>query len=101
MFWMIYITNPDRATAARIGKHLVEKRIAACCCTFRITDSICIWKGKMTTAGEWAVIVKTAKPDAVEKEVKKIHPYEVPCIIRWKVSANADYEKWLTSTVRR
>lgn len=33
-----------------------------------------------------------AKAKAVEAEVRKIHPYTVPCIIKIRATANKEYE---------
>ena len=46
---------------------------------------------------EWAVILKTKASNwtRLQAEVRKIHSYKVPCMIRIKVEANKDYEDWL------
>jgi periplasmic divalent cation tolerance protein len=33
----------------------------------------------------------------LEAAVQKIHPYEVPCILRFEVRANEAYEDWIIS----
>jgi len=30
--------------------------------------------------------------------VERIHPYEVPCIVKWEVEANVSYEKWIVDS---
>lgn len=94
MFKLLYVTNPDRKTAKKVALHLLKKRLAACVNYFPI-GSAYKWKGKIEQDKEWVLIVKTNKAGAAEKEIKKIHPYSVPCIIRLSVSANKEYEKWL------
>ncbi|NOQ55699.1 MAG: divalent cation tolerance protein CutA [Nanohaloarchaea archaeon] len=33
--------------------------------------------------------------DVVKSEIEKIHPYDVPCIMRIDVKANESYENWI------
>jgi uncharacterized protein involved in tolerance to divalent cations len=41
--------------------------------------------------------VKTKKENwqKVKKEVEKIHPYDVPCIMKIEVEANNEYFDWI------
>lgn len=59
------------------------------------------WKGKLTQGKEWVTILKTASSrfEAVKKEIEKIHPYEVPCILKIPASANKAFEKWVKESV--
>ncbi len=100
MLW-IYITNPSRAAAEKVGMHLLKKRLAACINIFPITSAY-LWKGKIARGKEWILVVKSivGKEKAVEKEVEKVHPYTVPCIIAFKPNVNKKYEKWLKSEIR-
>jgi periplasmic divalent cation tolerance protein len=102
MFVMFYITNPSRATARKIATHLLKKRLIACANVLPIVDSMYRWKGKIVRTKEWALIAKTSstKARAVEKEVLKVHPYDVPCIVRFIASANADFERWIKGELR-
>lgn len=87
-------------TAKKIVSYLLEKKMIACANIFPI-NSTYWWKGEITNADEIVSLVKTTneKADVVEAEVLKIHPYEVPCIIRTEVSANASYEEWIRAQV--
>ena len=57
------------------------------------------WKGKIENESEVVAIVKTKEEnwEKVQQEVKKIHPYETPCIMKFDVEANDDYESWIKS----
>ena len=35
----------------------------------------------------------------IVKEIEKIHPYDVPCIIKLSIAANQKYAKWLASVL--
>ena len=100
-FILCYITNSSEEEALKIVKHLTEKRIVACGNVFPI-KSMYWWKEKIDNTDEWVAIVKTKEEnwEKVKQEVKKIHSYKVPCIIKIKVEANEDYEKWLNSEVK-
>lgn len=95
MFNFIYITNPDRKTAKKIALRLLKKRLIACANIFPI-ESVYWWKGKIENAKEVVLILKTKeKFNKIKNEVKKIHPYSIPCIIKFDVEANEEYENWL------
>ena len=96
-FCMIYTTAPDKKTAEAIAMRIVEKRLAACANLFPI-KSVFHWKGKLERAAEFAVVLKTrtALAPKCEKEIKKLHPYEVPCIIRILIDGgNREFLKWI------
>ena len=87
--------------AKSIGRVLVEERLAACVNIFPIT-SIYRWKDNIEEAGEFVMLVKTvtAKVKYIEKRVKQLHSYEVPCIISFKMdSGSEDYLKWIGECV--
>ncbi len=92
----IWITNPSQAVAKKVALHLLKKRLGACANIFPV-HSAYTWKGKIEKTHEWILAFKTVSKNykKVEREVRKIHPYSVPCIMKISVSANKDYEKWL------
>jgi len=101
MFSIVYITAGDMEEAKTIGRKLVEERLAACANIFPIT-SIFRWKDKIEEAHEFGIIVKTKseKVKDIEKRVKEIHSYEVPCVISLKIDeGSADYIKWIDESV--
>ena len=100
-FVYVYVTNPSKPAALTVAKHLLSKRLIACVNLFPI-ESIYWWHGKLETAKEFVLIAKTVSKnfDKVKKEVEKIHPYEVPCIVKIPVSSNEKYFEWLESEVR-
>lgn len=101
MFSIIYITAGDMAEARKIGRQLVEERLAACVNIFPIT-SIFRWKGNIDEANEFGIIVKTRseKVKDIEKRVKEIHSYEVPCVLSFSIDrGSAEYLKWINESV--
>lgn len=101
MFSIVYITAGSMEEAKSIGRVLLEERLAACVNIFPIT-SIYRWKDNIEEAGEFVMLVKTVagKVKEIEKRVKQLHSYEVPCIISIKLdSGSEDYLKWIGECV--
>jgi periplasmic divalent cation tolerance protein len=89
--------------ARGIGRALVQARLAACGNVLRApVRSIYRWKGKIESAREYLLMVKTSRRRfaALEKAVKRLHSYDVPEIIALPISAgSANYLKWITECV--
>ena len=100
-FIIIYTTYPNIEEAKKITSHLLQKKIIACANFFPITSSFW-WKGKIENSKETVALLKTKKEnwEIVKSEIKKIHSYEVPCIIKMDVEANQDYEKWINEETK-
>ncbi len=93
---IIYTTCATRKEAERIASNLLKKKLAGCCNIFPVASSY-LWKGKIEHAREYAIIIKTAEKNFAyaEKEIKKHHSYEIPCIEGWKIShAEKNYARW-------
>ena len=60
------------------------------------------WKGKIENSDEIVSLLKTKKENwkRVKSEIKRIHPYETPCIIKINVEANKDYESWVNNETK-
>ena len=95
-FIIIYVTHKSLEDAKKITSHLLNKKLIACANFFPI-ESCYFWKNNLENANEIVSILKTKTENwsIVSKEIKKLHPYEVPCIIKFNVEANEDYEKWI------
>ncbi|MDO9098368.1 MAG: divalent-cation tolerance protein CutA [Candidatus Methanoperedens sp.] len=101
MFSIVYITAGDMEEARKIGRKLVEEKLAACVNIFPIT-SIFRWKGNIDESQEFGIIAKTKteKVKEIEKRVKELHSYEVPCVVSFRINeASADYLKWIGESV--
>ncbi len=91
----IYITVKSKE-ARKIADTLVKKKLAACVNIFPIT-SIYRWKGKIVQDKESALFVKTKAHlyEDIEKEVKKLCSYEIPCILLSEIKGHKPYLNWL------
>ena len=97
-FVLIYITNKDMEEAKEIVHHLLEKKLVACGNMFPIKSAYW-WKRKIENDDEVVAIVKTREEnwEKVKGEVKKMHSYDCPCIMKINVEANDEYEEWIQS----
>jgi len=101
---VVLVTCGSTTEARRIARALVEKRLAACGNILEApVQSIYRWKGKVETAEEYLVLIKTSRRrfKALRDEVKRLHSYDVPEIVALPVAAGSrDYLKWISECVR-
>jgi periplasmic divalent cation tolerance protein len=101
MFSIVYITAANLEESRKIGKTLVDERLAACVNFFPI-QSIFRWKEKIDEANEFGMIVKTksTKIKEIEQRVKELHSYEIPCVVSFRMDEGSDdYFKWIEESV--
>ncbi len=81
---LLYITTKDKAEAKKIGRILVEEKLASCVNCWDGMESIYLWKGKIEEAREGLLLVKTTKQfkKATSARIKELHSYEEPSIIQ-------------------
>ena len=87
--------------ANNLARLLVEQRVAACAQSHVIASTY-RWKGKVETAPEIMLTIKTLASKLAELEVlvKAHHSYDVPEILAVPVMwASEDYALWLRETV--
>ena len=97
---IIYTTIGSREEAKKFSKHIIENKLAGCTNISEI-NSMYFWEDKITDEKEFAILIKTTKEkvEELKKEIKKVHPYEIPCIIELKAEANEDYFKWIKKSI--
>ena len=97
---LAYITCKNKKEAIKISKHLLKKRIIACSNMFPI-NSLYWWKNKIVNDKEFVMIAKTTEKNfnILKKEVKKMHSYEIPAILKIKADANKEYLKWANKEI--
>ena len=100
----VFTTVEKREDANRIASIVVNKRVAACAQILGPIHSTYWWKGKVEEAGEWLLMMKTRQDlfTALEKEIKAVHPYEVPEITALPIVAGSEpYLQWIEDETRR
>ncbi|MDD4912969.1 MAG: divalent-cation tolerance protein CutA [Sideroxydans sp.] len=102
---LLVISNtPDRATAERIAGELVASHAAACVNILAKCSSIYRWEGKVESATEVPLLIKTTAEayPRLEAELRKLHPYTVPEIIAIPISAGLPaYLGWVNTETRK
>ena len=99
----VYAVFADAEEAERIGRAVVEERLAACVNILGGARSIYRWQGSIETADEVAAIFKTtlASTDALVARIAALHSYDVPCIVSWPIDKiTAAYADWVEDSVR-
>lgn len=79
---LVYATFPDRDSVDRIGRLLLEERLAACFTCWE-AGSVYRWEDEIVEDEETLVLFKTV-PDDREDLVGFLedeHPYDVPCVL--------------------
>jgi periplasmic divalent cation tolerance protein len=95
---LVYTTHPSLVEAERIGKAILEKRLAACVNILPGMISHYWWQGAIERGEEVVMIVKTraSLSEDVRAAVKALHPYTVPAILVLPVEGGEPaYLDWL------
>lgn len=94
----VLVSVPTRALARKMSVALLEAGTCACVQTLGPVESRYVWKGRLETAREYWVVVKTraSRAGAVEALVRTMHPYEVPEILVLPVAGGSGaYLAWI------
>jgi len=103
-YLQVFITVPNRTTAQKITRTLLEKKLAACVQIAGPITSRYWWQKKIALSREYLCIVKTDRSSypALEKTVKALHPYDVPEIIALPIATGYEkYLNWLKATLNK
>ena len=95
---VVLVTASNEDEAAKIGKALVEERLAACANIIPKIRSIYRWEGKVADEPEAMMLIKTTDGafDALLERVKELHSYSVPEIIALPIGAgSSEYLSWI------
>lgn len=97
MIALVQTSFPDRATAERIGRLVVEARLAACCNILGECRSVYRWRGEIEEADEVVALFKTSPVRArrLVERLTMLHPYEVAAIERWEAAVAPAVEEWV------
>ncbi|MDR0197102.1 MAG: divalent-cation tolerance protein CutA [Oscillospiraceae bacterium] len=98
---IILTTYPDKASARKIAKLLVEKRLAACVQLFPI-ESVYSWKNEICEEKETMLFIKSRTElfGEISAAIKENHYHKVPEIVRVPIADGLpDYLKWIGECV--
>ncbi len=95
---IVLTTLPSETEAQAMGRELVSRRLAACAHAFPKGHSIYWWQGKIETAVETQLILKS-HPEKLTKlvsAIEELHPYDVPELLVLQTSqAGHAYARWV------
>ena len=98
----VYVIFANPEEAERIGRVVVEERLAACINVLGPCRSIYRWQGAVETAEETPAILKTTveAADALISRIAGLHSYEVPCVAVWPIDKLLlSYAEWVEQSI--
>ena len=98
------ITASSQKEALKIKDALLSQKMAACVNIIKGIDSFFWWEGKIDTAREVLMLVKTRRKNfqKIAALVKKLHSYQVPEIIALPIIAgHKPYLSWLEKETKK
>lgn len=101
MSTLLVLTNcPDETCANAIALAVVEAKLAVCVNILPRVQSIYRWQGKVESASEIPLLIKTTAENypALESAICARHPYEIPEIIALPVERGLPaYLNWVAA----
>jgi periplasmic divalent cation tolerance protein len=101
---IVLVTCPTVSLARKIARAVVQKRLAACVNVTRSpVESFYTWKGKLESAREHLLVIKTTaeRLSELEREVRRLHTYEVSEFLALPIIAGSSgYLSWLNESVK-
>jgi len=97
---MILCTCPDKDTAEKIARLLIEGNIAACVNILPGMTSLYKWEGKIESAQEHLLLIKAHKDhyQTIESTLRTYHTYDLPEIIAVPIERGLpEYLHWIDS----
>ena len=91
-------TCDSQEQAAKLARHLVETRLAACVTIVPGARSVYRWKDAIEETQEWLLVIKSRRDlfPALREEIAKLHSYEVPELLALPVVEGSEgYLAWL------
>ena len=99
---LVLTTTANPNEAARLGRILVEERLAACATFMPAVQSIYRWQGQVESSSETLLLLKTG-PDqlaALEARLHQLHSYQTPEFLVLAIDAASQlYLDWLQSSL--
>lgn len=98
----VYAVFADQDEAQRIGRTMIERRLAACINILQPCQSIYRWEGKVEASTETPALFKTTldHADALVTAIAELHSYAVPAIVVWPIAKLSEpYAAWVENMV--
>lgn len=95
---IILTTAGSQEEADKIAHALVDRRLAACVNIVPQIGSVYRWQGKVETAQEWLLLIKTEAElyERVRDALKELHSYDLPeCVMLEVTGGSQEYLDWI------
>ncbi|HWX55424.1 MAG TPA: divalent-cation tolerance protein CutA [Verrucomicrobiae bacterium] len=99
---IVLTTAGSQKEARKLAHALVERRLAACVNIVPQIESVYRWQGKIESAAEWLLLIKTQVSafDRVRETIQELHSYEMPeCVLLEVSSGSSAYLDWIAENV--
>ncbi|MFL2948891.1 MAG: divalent-cation tolerance protein CutA [Candidatus Poseidoniaceae archaeon] len=96
----VQTTLPSDWIEAFVGEFKLNLLDAgASCVEHEAIQSMYKWEGKVQSEREWRIVTTTnaLHLEAVIEAIVEHHPYEVPQLLTWPVTAHSSYAQWIHS----
>ena len=95
---IVLTTAGSQEEARKIAHALVDRRLAACVNIVPQVESIYRWQGKVESAAEWLLVIKTQAStfEKVRTTIKELHSYDLPeCVMLEVAAGSQEYLDWI------
>ena len=99
---VVLTTCGSQEEGRKIAHAVIERRLAACVSIVPQIESVYQWKGKIETASEWLLVIKTTAGavGSLRDAVHELHSYEVPEFLVLAVDDGSNaYLDWIGESV--
>lgn len=97
---LVIVNCPDEDSANTLALAVIDARLAACVNILPRAQSIYHWEGKVESATEIPLFIKSTATNypALERTIREHHPHKVPEIIGLPVTHGLpEYLNWVAS----
>jgi periplasmic divalent cation tolerance protein len=99
---IVLTTTGSQEEGRKIAHALVDRRLAACVNIVPQIESVYRWQGKVETAKEWLLLIKTEVGlfERIRDAVKELHSYDLPeCVMLEVAAGSQEYLSWIAENV--
>jgi periplasmic divalent cation tolerance protein len=103
-FVVVLVTAGSNEEGRRIGRAMVEERLAACVNVVGPIRSIYRWEGAIEEAEEHLLVMKARAADVptLTARVRALHSYDVPEVVALPLTGGSEaYLAWLAAATDR
>lgn len=101
-FRIVLSTCSGAKEAERIARAVIDSRLGACVNILTAAQSFYRWNGKVESASEALLVIKTDARhiQSLEKLIRAIHSYELPEFLVLEIAqGSAAYLQWIASNL--